>query len=597
MKNLVFWRSSTIALIGIGLAFLGWRAFADERIASTPIGPNMVKYRIDEPNVRQPSTDYQSLVFKPGDRVTINAGGCVQTGGHGRTWKRYVNPGGSNSDRLYHGLIWIPGATGSLVRIQSVIGRTLTIPLNIGTADLFLRLGYEDDGYGDNSYKDHDDGTDDQCKNVGAAWVELTVEHKPNDTTTAPPPLPFDLSLAPIDDNFLPINAKWGWQITNPGQLPDPEVQCAGQPDKNPCTNQATSRDSWSFICGPHANWFPATYEGTLSWESHSAPIKDDDYNLRLKRDDKAALTKNDETKGQLLEFSSDETIDHFKTPWWDGFHKAVDKSDAAAHALVDGRFAIVTGLVGLDCEHSCGSELHPVYAMAIRVKDDPSDEVWAIMVRNWGNEGFCSSDQHLLPLKTFSFRLPWRAGATQVTSVQGTQFLSNDPQASGPSMSAAVNQGVLASFTMSDPHEDGTRINGELHLRWSAPAGISMRLPIRAIPPGPVTLPVETEDDAEAKFGALVTNMPKQARTALLANIAKKNIAQDQTKFAAKALVSVSNLPALNVSRLRTTQIRTQAVPAIRWVKHRQQLLKAVCAAYGGKLEGFPAGACDGVK
>jgi hypothetical protein len=76
-----------------------------------------------------------------------------------------------------------------------------------------------------------------------------------------------------------------------------------------------------------------------------------------------------------------------------------VDSGDANARPLVDGSYAIVTGLMGLDCEHSCSTELHPVWAMAVRVKSDPADVVWAIFVRNWGNEGFCSQDQHYLDL------------------------------------------------------------------------------------------------------------------------------------------------------------------------------------------------------
>ena len=34
-------------------------------------------------------------------------------------------------------------------------------------------LGYEDDGYGDNGYYSHDNGTGNQCLDVGDAWVTL----------------------------------------------------------------------------------------------------------------------------------------------------------------------------------------------------------------------------------------------------------------------------------------------------------------------------------------------------------------------------------------------------------------------------------------
>ena len=80
---------------------------------------------------------------------------------------------------------------------------------------------------------------------------------------------------------------------------------------------------------------------------------------------------------------------------------------------MIDGRFAIVVGLAGLDCEHGCGTELHPVYGLAIRVNDDPSDDTWAIFVRNWGNEGYCSQEQHLLDTTRLAFMIsaPWREG------------------------------------------------------------------------------------------------------------------------------------------------------------------------------------------
>src|SRR4030088_328501 len=75
-----------------------------------PAGTDAV-IRIDRPNPKQPSTAYPSVTFQPGDTVTLHAGGCVQSGGHGNTWHRYVNPSGGDADHLYHGLITIPFAT------------------------------------------------------------------------------------------------------------------------------------------------------------------------------------------------------------------------------------------------------------------------------------------------------------------------------------------------------------------------------------------------------------------------------------------------------------------------------------------------------
>jgi hypothetical protein len=144
--------------------------------------PTSTVWRIENPNVKQKETSYPQITFKPGDTVSIDAGGCVQTGGVGLTWKRYVNPAGPNSDHLYHGLISIPAVTNVLIRIQDFgLNNVHTIPTNlpagVSAADLYLRLGYEDDGYGDNGYYSHDDGTGDQCKNSVDAFVIVSIGH------------------------------------------------------------------------------------------------------------------------------------------------------------------------------------------------------------------------------------------------------------------------------------------------------------------------------------------------------------------------------------------------------------------------------------
>lgn len=152
--------------------------------------------RIDQPKVKQHITNYTGVGFEPGDRVTISAGGCVQTGGSGKTWKRYVDPQGPNSDRLYHGVIWIPGITGGLPirnasqpskRLVDVNNKTFVLPSEVvlppprdwrSEWSSYLRLGYEDDDLSDNGYSGHDDGTGDQCKGVGNAYVNITIDRK-----------------------------------------------------------------------------------------------------------------------------------------------------------------------------------------------------------------------------------------------------------------------------------------------------------------------------------------------------------------------------------------------------------------------------------
>jgi hypothetical protein len=133
---------------------------------------------ISKPNVRRMMTEYPQITFREGDRVTVTANGCVQTGGKGDTWKRYIDPKGPNADRLYHGLVWVPGATAGLVRIKDVLGKPLAIPFKADIPHrLYLRLGYEDNDYGDNGYWSPDNGTYDQCKNTGPVVVTVRIEH------------------------------------------------------------------------------------------------------------------------------------------------------------------------------------------------------------------------------------------------------------------------------------------------------------------------------------------------------------------------------------------------------------------------------------
>ena len=126
-----------------------------------------------------------AIQFQPGDKVSITAGGCVQTGGVGKTWKRYVNPSGPNSDKLYFGSIDIPGLTNGLRPLRTMGCHyntqrpdecTIDLPGTVKSAsEMFLQVGYADDGYGDNGYYAHDDGTQNQCRNTGNAFLTVTI--------------------------------------------------------------------------------------------------------------------------------------------------------------------------------------------------------------------------------------------------------------------------------------------------------------------------------------------------------------------------------------------------------------------------------------
>lgn len=150
---------------------------------------NKFIYTINSPHVKDPKTNFTKIRFQPGDRVMVEGSGCVQTGGIGKTWKRYVDPFAPDAPNLYHGLIGLPYLTktysesptvSGLVRIQKLIRRTYVIPeiKDDSPEPYYLRLGYEDKNYGDNSYDRHDEGTGGQCSGEGAANVVITITRR-----------------------------------------------------------------------------------------------------------------------------------------------------------------------------------------------------------------------------------------------------------------------------------------------------------------------------------------------------------------------------------------------------------------------------------
>jgi hypothetical protein len=470
--------------------------------------------RIDQPFVAGPSYEYQSIAFQPGDAITINAGGCVQTGGGGDTWKRYVDPSGDQSgppSGLYFGSVRIPGAIFADNPVQPVnnvplsetIGHTLIIPAldapDEFTARIDLRLNYADDIWDDNGYYDHDNGNNDQCaysNDGGPAWLTVSVQHGVAGPMPALHPERFDVVPNGYDSNLLFKNPVWGWQWNS-----DP-IATAGDPffdagltlecPQFPCTSQITSQDhpgpdikDWfgDHLCGGnqsgHTNWFDVTYHGIVSWDVWDSGVSgDDDYNMQLhtpvlEGGTPAGVTSNNPDTVKL-EFDSDETIDHFDVSnWWANFHSAVqdDRTDLINN-MVEGHDAVVIGLMGLDVVHEASSEVHPVHVLAINTADpanvNPVNEGWAIFARNWGNEGECSSQQHFLDGNTFTLDLP-RPSSVPSNST-ATLAPGNDFYLHGTDVAPKVHnysKGVQVTFTLPDPANQPFAV-GELHLSWS---------------------------------------------------------------------------------------------------------------------------------
>ena len=163
----------------------------------------------------------------------------------------------------------------------------------------------------------------------------------------------------------------------------------------------------------------------------------------------------------------------HFHTSWWDQFHHAVDSGNGR---VIDGKHTIVTALWGLDLQHEGQSELHPAFAMAMLVNDDPHDDRWAMFVRTWGDEGWCSGQLYSAApprapngWKVYKFRLPWRPGATGVTWDNG-DFLGRTDWSMD--VTPDVNDGVYVTFSFFQGTGDqAPRINGTLRpsMVWGA--------------------------------------------------------------------------------------------------------------------------------
>jgi len=433
-------------------------------------------------------------------------------------------------------------------------------------------------------------------------------------------PAPYDLATRTFDDNGIALNPRLGSQVWSPAKLASPSICGGGDPWTPPCTTQPTWIDNNKAKCpvgklGGHANWGLATYEGRIYWENHSHYLQDDDYSFALYRDDLAGMTEVDVRNKEYLhsEFNSDETINYFHTWYWDALHQAVD-ADAGkggilsgtskppytrTRALFDGKEAIVMGLFGLDCAHECGSELHPVYAIAIHVNDSLDDDTWAIFVRNWGDEGYCSSGLEMIDANnpfTFSFRLK-RPGASAVSIIpaadsdpaghHGTVFYGDHgTPGTGWSFPMLVpGEGAVVTFTL-PPASQRERINGMLHLKWSVSSGTqpSPRSLQTTSPLTGYTGPDRSKGakEPEAVLGQHIAKMTPQQRKAFLATIGQRSV-QTVPQKPVKLLPQASPAQPAGAQGPAPRVVR---VPDTRRDQRDARLLQGLRAVYG---EGVP--------
>ena len=311
------------------------------------------------------------------------------------------------------------------------------------------------------------------------------------------------LSPGDLDPNGFLFNPRW----LNGAQYPDIDDLCAFRTHSEDLdretvwvehphclsrqerhvlsVNGAAGMASFGFECVTsnltgkihgHVNWFPVTVSGRLRWHGFSAGAGDHDVNIDLAPkladtgEAPSALTSGnvskhggspayhlefyrEETLGRLPQFFKDSNPPGSQPNWWQSLAAAVPGDEAVLRKIVDNRFAIVTGLFGLDAVHNFQAELHPVYTMAVLIRSTQNtlprahDEVWAIMVRNRGTEGDCASGT--IPMFTprssdnnqhYAFDLGARIGA------DSAQVSADGIWASAPPVGDSAQEQVVLS-------------------------------------------------------------------------------------------------------------------------------------------------------
>ena len=278
---------------------------------------------------------------------------------------------------------------------------------------MFLTLGYVDDGnnYGDNDYKNPDDGTEDLCKGIGNAWIRITIiHHTKADVPGVPhPKAPLDVWWDEIDNNYLPSNPVFGSEYLN-NIHPDAITLCNRFPNSGdntsfgnpPCTSQRPTVDEptgyASAVCQRdhpegtvhgHVNWFNVSYSENIYFEDwQNSFFSDDDIDLfTLTRNKDGVLnTNHGDPKLVGLEFKYGETIKNFNTPWWNTFKSNLNDEGngwTKIRQAIDGKPTYFSGLFGIDNQHDAYTEIHPVLFFTVKFNENIKSEKWAFFARN----------------------------------------------------------------------------------------------------------------------------------------------------------------------------------------------------------------------
>ena len=406
------------------------------------------------------------------------------------------------------------------------------------------------------------------------------------------------------DANRFPKNPLWGQQVTSPGSIPDARwcFSLSGSFWNPLCSVQNPSTDTgWGvtdLICSigsttpiaGHVNWYPSTVTGPVYWSGQSTV--DRDYNINIVPPNKNGLTS---TSGSTIHSEADarETTNYFTVPWWVSFR---DASDATKNVMINGKQAIIGALMGIDCEHDCQAELHPVWFIAIHIKDDPLDDQWAIYMRNWGNEGFCSQYCHhmLFDYNRTTVSIPWRPGATGVSLGGNTIFRTNNSGIYGWWSSSPYSK-VDLTFQLPAPGDHG-RVHGVLALRWYGTSVVA-----KADPVAPTKAPMALNEEAfseeeegemrpgsqaERLVGELIEKM-SPAQRAAFDHETHARVAPAQRDGRAMGLTRVRPTAASAAAATPMSSARVQRVREAARLAADKKVIEALQKAYGGRIPG----------
>lgn len=339
-----------------------------------------------------------------------------------------------------------------------------------------------------------------------------------------------------VDLNQLKLNPEWKCQqdanCNGAPRVPDAticdhkngasvSVRCRTQPSSDDVPTAFFKKTICSLANSQlhgHVNFEePVTLTGNLEWDGHS---DDFDYDFYLTTVAGRLVTSHNHTPATIaLELDSRETLDRFTalSGWWGQFQLMVnDKTQLhSVSSLFDSHAnnAVAIGLLGVDCEHACHSELHPIYALAFRAADSTAaKEHWIVLARNFGDEGFCSHLRHSLgstsQFPALHILIPKPAANVSAT---GT-FVRTAGATGAVDLTPVKGVGINVSFPLTDPAARQVYL-GEVFIDGTSPL-----VPV-AHPAAMTNLEENKEEEgSESVLKSLMAKLPEEKRQTIQA-------------------------------------------------------------------------------